>query len=105
MRHWRIHSNQSFFIVLKGILIVYLLLFSAGYVTTDTDASFSEQIQTNPKVTIGVWDNEIVNEQSDKETQSGNVEKTCPQASSEENTEEDSSQAESNKPSQEGEAC
>lgn len=91
-------------------MILFVLLFSAGYLTTTTAATFSDQIEVNGNVTIGMWGSEKADEPKEKETESGKGKTACLQESGEEqtpneNTGENSRLSKDNKLPQEGEKC
>lgn len=50
--------HLSFSSLFKTVMLISLLLFSAGYVTTNTVASFTDHEETNGSVSIGKWERE-----------------------------------------------
>lgn len=56
-RSKQIESRKTSFLSLfKKVGLMYLLLFSAGYVTTHTTAYLTDHQETNGSVSIGEWE-------------------------------------------------
>src|SRR5690625_3091833 len=51
-------GNKRFIFVLKLALIWYLCIFSAGYLTSQTAAYFTDQKQINGVITTGTWESD-----------------------------------------------
>ncbi|WP_026562240.1 hypothetical protein [Bacillus sp. J37] len=54
-------------VIIKIMLIWYLLLVSAGLLTTSTGAYYSNQKEANGSMTIGTWESEHEKEKMEKE--------------------------------------
>ncbi|WP_176330278.1 amyloid fiber anchoring/assembly protein TapA [Oceanobacillus rekensis] len=52
-------KDGIFLIVFKVTLIWYLLIFAAGYLTSDTAAHFNDYKETSSSITVGIWEEEL----------------------------------------------
>lgn len=62
-------GNKRFIFVLKLALIWYLCIFSAGYLTSQTGAVFTDQKQINGVITAGTWESNEPENPDDEEKQ------------------------------------
>ena len=52
-------KDGIFLFVFKVTLIWYLLIFLAGYLTSDTAAHFNDYMETSSSLTVGIWEEEV----------------------------------------------
>lgn len=52
-------QDGTFLFVFKVTLIWYLIIFIAGYLTSDTAAHFNDYMETSNSITVGIWEEEV----------------------------------------------
>ncbi|WP_226671171.1 hypothetical protein [Metabacillus litoralis] len=62
-------SSTIYFLLIKSLFICYVLIITTGFLTSNTDAYYSDDKSMNGSMTIGTWSNEESERQgTDNET-------------------------------------
>ncbi|WP_174614855.1 hypothetical protein [Virgibacillus ihumii] len=101
MKHQCKPQSKLWLIIFKSLMILYVLLFSAGYLTANTAASFSDHLDVNGEVAIGTWDNG----KTDEAREGGCPEESDKTQPVKENAKADNVSNKDNNLLQEGETC